>query len=60
MSKKWRLGLLRAVAQNPLLALALGTATKILVQIEEMAADKSILSTVYVKRGARQSPEAYI
>jgi hypothetical protein len=40
--------------------LALGTATKILVQIEEMAADKSILSTVYAKRGARQSPEAYI
>ena len=41
------------------LALVLGIATKYLVHIEEMAADKSILPIAHAVR-ARQNPEAYI
>jgi len=51
---KWRL---HAVARKPLpaltLALALGTATKYLVHVQEMAADKSILPIAYGKRAGR-------
>jgi hypothetical protein len=58
MSKNGDYTLLQGSRYWPL-ALALGTATKYLVNIEEMAADKSILPIAYAKR-AGQNPEAYI